>query len=114
MKVVVKDKKEIYLIEGRKVAGDVVDLDERTAQRYLAQGAVERYETKVIREVPLQDAGAAEPLSVSPADRALLLKTFKEFASGEIQAHRFKDYGKTPEETAANQKKKRGRPRKAS
>lgn len=70
VKVVVKDKKEIHLIGGTKYAGDVVDLEDRIAARYLAQGAVERYETKVLREVPLLDAGAAEPSCASPADQA--------------------------------------------
>ena len=82
MKVVVKDKKEIHLIEGRKVAGDVVDLPERVALRYLEAGAVERYETKVIREVPFQAAGAAEPSSASPAAQASPKPTAKPSGRG--------------------------------
>ena len=70
MQVVVKDKKEIHLMDGPRYAGAVVDLPEKMALRYLAQGAVERYETKVAREVPLPDAGAAEPSCASPADQA--------------------------------------------
>jgi hypothetical protein len=93
VQVVVKDKKEIHLIDGPKLAGTVVELDDRTALRYLAAGAVERYETKVIREVPLQDAGAAEPLSASPVGQVSAEPTAKPSASGG---------------------KKRGRPRKAS
>ena len=91
MKVVVNEKKEIYLIEGRKVAGDVLDLPEKVALKYLECGAVERYETKVIRNVPLPDAGAAEPLSASPVAQASAEPTAK------------------PSEAGA---KKRGRPRK--
>ena len=93
MKYVVCDKKEIYLMDGRKPAGSIVELSDKVAARYLAQGAVERYETKVIRETPLPDAGAEEPSSASPADQA------------------------SHETTASASKpgaKKRGRPKKAS
>lgn len=69
------------------------EMDERSAQRYLTQGVVERYETKVVREVPLQDAGAVEPLSASPVAQVSAEPTAK------------------PSENGA---KKRGRPRKAS
>lgn len=93
MRVVVKDKKEIHLIEGRKVAGDVVDLPDRVALRYLEAGAVERYETKVVRETHFQAAGAAEPSSASPAAQVLPETTAKPSESGG---------------------KKRGRPRKAA
>ena len=93
MKVVVRDKKEIHLIDGPRHAGDVVDLPDKLALRYLEAGAVERYETKVIREVPLPDAGAAEPLSASPAGQASPKPTAKPSEGGG---------------------KKRGRPRKAS
>lgn len=93
MKVVVCDKREIYLMDGPRYAGDVVDLPDRIAERYLAQGAVERYETKVIREVPFQAAGAEEPSSASPAAQVLPETTAKPSESGV---------------------KKRGRPRKAA
>lgn len=93
MKVVVCEKKEIHLTEGPQLAGTVLELPEKLALRYIAQGAVERYETKVIREVPLPDAGAAEPLSALPVAPASTEPTAKPSASGA---------------------KKRGRPRKAS
>lgn len=93
MKVVVKDKKEIHLMDGPRVAGDVVDLPEKLALRYLERGAVERYEAKVVREVPLPDAGAAEPLSALPVAQVSAEPTAKQSESGA---------------------KKRGRPRKAS
>lgn len=92
MKVVVRDKKEIHLMDGPRGAGSIVDLPEKVALRYLEAGAVERYETKVIREVPLQDAGAAEPLSASPVAQASAEPTAKPSDAGG---------------------KKRGRPRKA-
>ena len=92
MKVVVRDKKEIHLMDGPRSAGDVVDLPDKLALRYLEAGAVERYETKVIREVPLPDAGAAEPLSASPVAQVSAEPTAKPSDAGG---------------------KKRGRPRKA-
>ena len=93
MKVVVKEKKEIHLPGKTYSAGESVDLPERVALRYLAQGAVERYETKVLREAPLPDAGAAEPSCASPADQASPGTTQKPSGGGA---------------------KKRGRPRKVS
>lgn len=92
MKVVVRDKKEIHLTDGPHGAGSVVDLPEKIALRYLEAGAVERYETKVIREIPLPDAGAAAPSYASPAGQASPGPTAKPSVSGG---------------------KKRGRPRKA-
>jgi hypothetical protein len=89
MKVVVCDKKEIHLIDGPHGAGSVVDIPDRVALRYLEAGAVERYETKVVREAPLPDAGGQS--SVSPADQASPKPTAKPSEGG----------------------KKRGRPRKA-
>lgn len=93
MQVVVRDKKEIHLADGSYQAGAVVDLPEKVALKYLAQGAVERYETKVIRDVPFPGAGAVEPSSASPAGQALPETTAKPSEGGG---------------------KKRGRPRKAS
>lgn len=92
MKVVVKDKKEIHLIDGPHGAGSVVDIPDSVALKYLERGAVERYETKVIRNVPLLDAGEAEPLSASPVAQASAEPTAKPSDAGG---------------------KKRGRPRKA-
>lgn len=63
MRVVVREKKEIHLVDGPRRAGEVVDLPEKWALRYLEQGAVERYETKVVRPLPV---GEAAPSSVSP------------------------------------------------
>jgi hypothetical protein len=91
VKVVVCEKKEIHLSDGPKLAGAVVDIPDRVAERYLAAGAVERYETKVVREVPLADAGSAEPLSASPVAQASAETTAKPSGDGA---------------------KKRGRPRK--
>lgn len=82
MKVVVCDKKEIHLPDGPRAAGDVVELPEKVALRYLQAGAVERYETKVIREVPFEEAGRAQPSSASPAAPVSPQTTAKRSAGG--------------------------------
>lgn len=120
MRVVVKDKREIYLIEGRKVAGDVVDIPDKIALRYLAQGAVERYETKVVRDAPFVGAGAEERSSASPAGQASTETTVSESDAGAMESLTYpvvlklRDNPPTPEETIAKLAKRRGRPRKAS
>lgn len=82
MKVVVNDKREIHLPGKTYRAGEEVELPEKVAARYLAQGAVTRYETKVIHEVPFEAAGAEEPSSASPAGQASPETTAKASASG--------------------------------
>lgn len=82
MKVVVCDKKEIHLPEGPKMAGEVVDLPEKVALRYLQAGAVERYETKVIREVPFVGAGEEGRSFALPADQASPPPTAKPSSDG--------------------------------
>ena len=62
--------------------GKVVDLHDDQAKRYLQNGAVERYETKVIRQDPLPDAGAASLSSASPAGQASPLTTSKKSSTG--------------------------------
>lgn len=83
MKVVVCDKREIHLMDGPRQAGDVVDLPDRIALRYLERGAVERYETKVIREAPFAEAGEALQSSALPADQASLPTTAKPSGDGD-------------------------------
>jgi hypothetical protein len=47
--------------------GDPIELPDAVASEYLRNGAVERYETKVIRQDPLPNAGAATQSPASPA-----------------------------------------------
>lgn len=47
--------------------GQIVDIPEPWASRYLAMRAVERYETKVVRQGPSLAAGLRQPSSASPA-----------------------------------------------
>lgn len=62
--------------------GRIVDVPEPWASKWLAVGAVERYETKVIREVPLADAGREVPLSASPVVQASTEPMSKESKPG--------------------------------
>lgn len=70
MKVVVCAKKEIHLQDGPHVAGEIVELPDRIALRYLEKGAVERYETKVVRETPFAGPGEVQPSSALPVVQA--------------------------------------------
>jgi len=56
---------------GRVPAGKTVELTKAQGNIYLAQGAVERYMTKVIRQDPLEDAGEVTQSSALPAEEAL-------------------------------------------
>jgi hypothetical protein len=62
--------------------GKVVELQEAQAKHYLQRGAVEFYETKVIRENPLPDAGTDSQSSASPAAPASTNKTVKKSGTG--------------------------------
>ena len=93
MKVVVCNKREIHLIDGPRNAGDVVDLPDKIALRYLECGAVERYETKVIREAPFGEAGGAQLSPALPADQASLPTTAKPSGDGDSKKRRSKRAG---------------------
>jgi hypothetical protein len=70
--------------------GAVVELHPSVGKAYLQQGAVELYETKVIRERPLQAAGEAQPSSASQAVQASPQTTLSESDSGEPKRKRGK------------------------
>jgi hypothetical protein len=55
---------------GRVSPGDIVELQEAQATMFLEQRAVERYATKVVREIPLPDAGVTTQSSALPAAQA--------------------------------------------
>lgn len=76
--------------------GAVVEVADPVANIFLRQGAVERYETKVLREVPTDPAG--ELPSALPVGLVSTQTMSPESASGDSE---------TP-------KKKRGRPRKVT
>jgi hypothetical protein len=83
MKVVVCAKKEIHLMDGPRFAGDVVELPDKIALRYLESGAVERYETKVKRETPFPVAGEEALSSALPAAQASQRTIAKPFGGGD-------------------------------
>ena len=62
--------------------GAVVEMHPSVGKAYLQQGAVELYETKVIRERPSQAAGLAPLLSASPAAQVSTQTTSSESAPG--------------------------------
>ena len=63
---------------GRVSPGDIVELQEAQATMFLEQRAVERYATKVVREIPLPDAGVTTQSSALPAEEALPPTTSKQ------------------------------------
>ncbi len=60
---------------GRVVKGQVVELPEAQAQMFLEKNAVRRYATKVVREVPLENAGVEEQSSALPVEEVLTKTT---------------------------------------
>lgn len=61
--------------------GREVDLPDSVAKTYLAQGAVEPYQTKVLRENPMPAAGAMSSASpVAPASPQTMSKPFDDGA----------------------------------
>ena len=65
---------------GKLIKGRVVDVPDSQAMDWLRRGFAERYETKVMRDRPFQDAG--ELSSASPADQASQQQTLKPSGSG--------------------------------
>lgn len=66
----------------RYKAGSEIELPYSVAEMYLAQGAIERYATKVIRQDPLPRAGVVEQSSALPAVEALIETTSKPLKRG--------------------------------
>ena len=79
-------KKDILITQNgipvRIKAGSEVELHPSVAEIYLAQGAIERYATKVIRQDPLPHAGVDTQSSALPAVEALLKTTSKPVKRG--------------------------------
>lgn len=76
LKTIFTDKK------GRVPAGSIVELTKAQANIYLAQGAVEPYQTKVIREVPLVIAGEGTQSSALPVEEVSQETTPKKSGRG--------------------------------
>lgn len=60
----------------------VVDMPEPWASKYVAMGAAEFYDTKVVRDTPLPLAGQVEQSSSLPADQVLQNKTSQPSGTG--------------------------------
>jgi hypothetical protein len=60
---------------GKLKPGRVVDVPDHQAYDWLKRGFAESYQTKVVRAVPLADAGMEAPSSASPAVEASQTET---------------------------------------
>jgi len=67
---------------GRVLPGEIVELQEAQATMLLEQRAVERYATKVVRELPLPNAGVTTQSSALPVAPALPKTTSKPLKRG--------------------------------
>jgi len=76
-------KKRIYHDRlGRLEPGAIVEMNDKQAELYLQSGAVEKYLTKVIREVPFVDTGMNQSSSVLPVEAVLTETIAKPLESG--------------------------------
>lgn len=84
MKIVITTRKPVFDDQlGRLKEGDVVELQDRKANFYIQEGLAMCYQTKVLQDRPLVDAGNVEQSSAAPADQAYATKTLNESADGE-------------------------------
>jgi len=67
---------------GKVMPGEIVELQEGQATMLLEQRAVERYATKVVRELPLPNAGVTTQSSALPVAQALPKTTSKPLKRG--------------------------------
>lgn len=84
MKIVITTRKPVFDDQlGRLKEGDAVELQDRKANFYIQEGLAMCYQTKVLQDRPLVDAGKVEQSSAAPADQAYATKTLNESADGE-------------------------------
>ena len=84
MKIVITTHKPVFDDNlGRLKEGDVVEVADRKANFYIQEGLAMSYQTKVLQDRPLADAGKVEQSSASPVGRAYATKTLNESANGE-------------------------------
>jgi len=67
---------------GRVEKGRVVELPEAQALMFLEKNAVRRYATKVVREVPLENAGLDIQSSALPVEEASTPMTLPKYKRG--------------------------------
>ena len=68
---------------GRLEFDKTYDLPDHKALFYIQRGEAMSYQTKVLQERPLADAGKVEQSSAAPAVQAYATKTLNESADGE-------------------------------
>ena len=68
---------------GKLETGKTYDMPEHKAQFYIQRGEAMCYQTKVLQDRPLADAGKVEQSSAAPAVQAYATKTLNESADGE-------------------------------
>jgi len=76
-------KKRIYHDRlGRLDPGAIVEMNDKQADIYIQSGAVEKYLTKVIREVPFVESGKVEQSYVLPVEAVSQVPIAKPFENG--------------------------------
>ena len=84
MQIIITTRKPVFDDNlGRLKEGDVVEIADRKAAFYIQEGLAMCYQTKVLQDRPLADAGKVEQSSAAPADRVYATKTLNESADGE-------------------------------
>lgn len=67
---------------GRVEKGSVVELSDSQANMFLEKNAVRRYDTKVVREIPLENAGVDTQSSALPVEEASQPMTLPKLKAG--------------------------------
>ena len=84
MKITITTKKAILDDRlGRLRTGETYEMPDHKALFYIQRGEAMSYETKVLQDRPLADAGKVEQSSPVPAVPAYATKTLNESESGE-------------------------------
>lgn len=74
---------------GRLTKGQTVEVPDHKALFYFSQGMAEPYQTKVMRDYPLEVAGIQS--SASPVDQVLTKQTLNSSESGEKKTRKKKE-----------------------
>ena len=83
MQIVITTRKPVFDDSlGRLKEGDVVEIAERKANFYIQEGLAMPYQTKVMQDRPLLDAGKVEQSSAAPAAQVYATKTLNESSDG--------------------------------
>lgn len=84
MEIQIVTKKPVFDDQhGRLQQGQIIDVPQHKAMFYIQRGEAVCYQTKVLQDRPLADAGTVDVLSALPAVRAYATKTLNELETGE-------------------------------